>query len=394
MTQRRRPLPILLICAALAAAAALPPPSPAADRLGAKQAELEQLRKRIGTVQRDLERARGRQSEVEREFAASERQVANIASLIASLDHKLADQQRSLDKLRGEREQQHEALGGQRQELARQVRAAHALGRQERLKLLLNQEEPARAGRLMVYYDYFHRARAEHIATISNRLSRLDRLEREIREESRQLAQMKGEREREAAKLSGSQEQQRQLLVRLEREIERGGRKLERLRADESALAKLIDSLREALARVPEEPPRAHTPNLPFSRLKGRLGWPTRGRVAATFGAPRELGDFHWQGLLIRAPEGREVHAVARGRVAYADWLRGYGMLIILDHGHGYMSLYGYNRNLYRRVGEWVEAGETIAQVGASGGRKENALYFEIRRRGKPINPRPWLAKR
>ena len=382
----------VLLAALLIASLAVSRPVVADAKLDAKQAELKQLRARIGSVQQELKRARGQQSEVERALERTEKEIASVAALIASLDGKLRDQERRVGKLRKERNQQRDALAGQRRELGRQVRAAHALGRQERLKLLLNQEEPARAGRLMTYYDYFHRARAQRIDAIGESLSRLDRLEREIGEESARLTEMKRERQGEAAKLEANQNERRGVLGRLERTIRESGRELDRLRTDERNLSTLIDSLREALARIPAEPPRK--PTRPFAQLKGKLDWPTRGRIAASYGSPRELGDFKWQGLLIRAPEGREVRAVARGRVAYADWLRGYGMLVIVDHGKGYMSLYGYNRSLYRKVGEWVEAGETLAQVGASGGRKENALYFEIRKKGKPVNPRPWLTRR
>ena len=395
--RRFAPRPALLgaaLAAGLAALLALPQTTPAADRIGAKQAELEQLRKRIGSVQKKIKRARGQQSEVEKELTASEKRIGAVASVIASLDRKLNDQERRITKLRKQRAEQRDALAGQRRELARQVRAAHAAGRQERLKLMLNQEDPARAGRLMVYYDYFHRARANRIDAIGESLGRIDALEREIGDETRRLGEMKSERQGEASKLKKDQEKRRTLLSRLQRQIRDGGRELDRLRTDERNLTTLIDSLREALARIPAEPPPKKRVARPFHKLKGKLDWPTRGRIAASFGSPRKLGDFKWQGLLIRAPEGREVRAVARGRVAYADWLRGYGMLVIIDHGKGYMSLYGYNRSLYRKVGEWVEAGTTIAQVGASGGRKENALYFEIRRKGKPINPRAWLTRR
>ena len=387
-------LPTGLLAGLLLTPLAAPLPAPADAKLDAKQAELTQLRARIGSVQQELKRARGQQSEVERALERTEKEIASVAALIASLDGKLRDQERHIGKLRKERNQQRDALAGQRRELGRQVRAAHALGRQERLKLLLNQEEPARAGRLMTYYDYFHRARAQRIDTIGESLSRLDRLEKAIGEETTRLAEIKRERQGEAAKLEANQNERRTVLGRLERKIREGGRKLDRLRTDERNLATLIESLREALARIPAEPPPKKRAAAPFHRLKGKLDWPTRGRIAASYGSPRELGDFKWQGLLIRAPEGREVRAVARGRVAYADWLRGYGMLVIVDHGKGYMSLYGYNRSLYRKVGEWVEAGDTLAQVGASGGRKENALYFEIRKKGKPLNPRPWLTRR
>ncbi len=370
---------------------AFAPQLPAEENLSAKQAELERLRGRIQSLQRELESDRGRQSEVERELAESERAISRLVRAVAELDGRMAEQAQRLDGLKRERDAQRRHLAGQRDELARQIRAAHALGRQERLKLLLNQQEPAAVGRLMVYYDYFHRARAQRIEAIGTSLRRLDELEVEIGRETSRLAELKGEREREQAELRDGQAKRRTLLARLESRIRDRDAELERLRGDEKRLTGLIEQLRQAMAALSHE--AAKGKGVPFGKQRGKLGWPTRGRLAARFGASRGLGDLTWQGLLIKAREGRGVKAVAAGRVAFSDWLRGYGMLTIIDHGDGYMSLYGYNRSLYRQVGDWVEAGDLIAQVGDTGGRKEHALYFEIRRQGRPVNPLAWLKR-
>jgi septal ring factor EnvC (AmiA/AmiB activator) len=180
------------------------------------------------------------------------------------------------------------------------------------------------------------------------------------------------------------------LLAALEREIGAKDRRLKALVEDEARLQRVLATLRRALADLP----RGFDAEKPFPTQRGHLPWPASGSVKAAFGARRGVGELKWNGILIAAPEGRAVHAVHRGRVAFADWLRGFGLLMIVDHGDGYMSLYGHNQHLLKEVGEWVEAGEAVASVGASGGRAESGLYFEIRHDGRPVDPVRWLARR
>jgi septal ring factor EnvC (AmiA/AmiB activator) len=247
---------------------------------------------------------------------------------------------------------------------------------------------------MFTYYDYFQRARAGRIQALGANLAQLAAVEQSIRDENGRLEALRGEYRRQAAALGAGQAERKRVLAALDREIASKGSELERMRGNEQRLGRLLESLREAMARIPPKPPApTRTPALPFHRSKGKLPWPVAGRVAHRYGTSRQVGDLTWQGIVIRAPEGREVRAVARGRVAFADWLRGYGMLVILDHGKDYLSLYGYNQALYAEAGDWVEAGERIAGVGASGGQRASGLYFEIRRKSRPVNPLGWLAK-
>lgn len=167
------------------------------------------------------------------------------------------------------------------------------------------------------------------------------------------------------------------------------------MQEDERRLQRLLDSLATAPrdnSQTPAEGELASegTEHTPFLTLRGRLQWPSRGKLTTRYGSARKVGKLKWQGVNIKAPEGTEVHAISHGRVAFSDWLRGFGLLTIIDHGDGYMSLYGGNQSLFKEVGDWVEAGEVIAGVGNSGGRKNSALYFEIRHNGKPTNPLKW----
>ena len=239
----------------------------------------------------------------------------------------------------------------------------------------------------MTYYAYFNRARAKRIERLRFDLARLSEIEAGLAREREALERLEGENRAAIAALEAQREERRLFLTKLGDDLQRQETRLARLRDDERALTELLASLSRELADIPlklEE-------DRPFSAQRGRLPWPVTGRVRHRFGTPRGEGDLTWQGVVITAPAGAPVTAVSRGRVAFADWLRGFGLLLILDHGDGYMSLYGYNQTLLKDVGDWVSTGEKIAHVGDSGGRQDVGLYFEIRHRGTPRNPARWM---
>jgi septal ring factor EnvC (AmiA/AmiB activator) len=186
--------------------------------------------------------------------------------------------------------------------------------------------------------------------------------------------------------LETSRRERGELLADLNRDIHNTKQRLSQLKEDEQSLQELVKRLRRALAEIPS--PRG--PGKSFAQLKGRLRLPAEGAIAARFGMPRQVGQLKWQGILIDAPDGADVNAVAAGRVVFADWLRGFGLLLIIDHGDGYMSLYGYNQGLHKNVGDSVKAGELIATVGNSGSHSQSGLYFEIRHQGSPVDPLLW----
>ena len=242
-------------------------------------------------------------------------------------------------------------------------------------------------GRLMVYYRYLNDHRAQSIAGIVEQIATLDRLRLEIAAEEDRLAGLASERYDELSTLDAAQESRRALLAELGEELAAQGREVERLARQEKDLTRLIAELASILSDYPiasEEP---------FSALEGRLTWPVAGALLHDFGQPR-AGGLKWNGVVLGAPRGHEVRAVYHGRVAFADWLAGMGLLVIVDHGEGFMTLYGYNETILKNAGDWVAPGDVIATVGESGGQSEAGLYFELRRGTQPVNPRRWVTRR
>jgi septal ring factor EnvC (AmiA/AmiB activator) len=379
-----------VVAAAMVLAALLLAPFPAAasDR-SVKEAELARLKAHIGALRQELNRARGRYDEIRAELQAVEERIGSVTRELHRLDGRLREQ---LLKLRGLEQRQTElghTVSLQRGHLADQVRAAYATGRQEFIKILLNQEQPGEVGRMLTYYDYINRARSERIAALLDSLRELERVQNAIADETRELDALRQREATERERLDATRQERKTVLVALDAEISDKGERLKHMLADERELEALIKALAEALADIPPEAGRFQ----PFNKLRGQLEWPVKGRRLAAFGGPRGGSDLRWQGVLIGGKAGAPVRAVAGGRVAFADWLRGYGLLLIIDHDDGYMTLYGHNESLYKETGDWVETGEVIAALGNSGGHEREALYFEIRHNGRPADPVRWCRR-
>lgn len=372
-------LTLLLVC--------LLPGALAADDNTAK---LEELRQQIRSLRAELDSDQARKDDLQSQLRNTETRIGKINQLIKGLERQLRGKRRELDELKTRQTGLRKDLHGQRVALANQLRAAYATGRQEYLKIILNQQEPAAVARTLTYYDYYNRARLQHIRTIDARLAEIAEVERGIQQKTQELEQSRAEQAQERQQLETTRGERSQVLSQLEQQIQAKGARLAQLLEDERNLQRLIDSLTE----TPLDAPSELGERKPFAKLKGRLRWPTAGSITARFGETRNVGELRWQGVAISAPEGTEVRAISHGRVAFADWLRGFGLLIIIDHGDGYMSLYGSNQSLYKEVGDWVEEGEAIAGVGNSGGRSDTGLYFEIRHDGKPTNPLKWCRGR
>jgi septal ring factor EnvC (AmiA/AmiB activator) len=279
-------------------------------------------------------------------------------------------------------------LAGERAALGDQVRVSYMTGREELFKLLLSQESPASLGRMLVYYDYFNRARSERIRAVSAELGKLDDLGSQTERVAAELARLEAEQAAEVAALAKIRDERKAAVAKLDAGIATANAAMTKLRSDEKRLTELVVQLTELMAGFPVDTEQ------PFGKLKGKLAWPVQGRIVGDYGQPRGGGPVKWSGVLLEASQGTAVRAVYHGRVAFADWLPGLGLLIIVDHGDGYMSLYGHNEALLKEPGDWVEPGETIAQVGDTGGQSRPALYFEIRQNGEPVNPRPWIASK
>jgi len=377
-------LPLLLLIVLLG----LPPGTAVAATGDEQRAKLETLRERISGLRAQMQSKSGEKNELSRLLQEAEQQIGRLARKLRVLDGRLERQAARLDTLQQQQAAQQQQLAVQRRVLARQVRAAYAMGRQERLKILLNQQDPATVSRMMIYYDYLNRARADRMREIRDDMARLAETEREIELEQAQLGRLRDEQQSELAAMKRSQGIRRDVVSRLTRELQDQGRQLDRLESDEQELKTLIRGLEEALADIPAE----HPQQVAFAGLRGRLPWPARGRIVHRFGTPK-LGSLIWDGVMIAAPEGREVRAVHHGRVAFADWLRGFGLLLIVDHGDGFMTLYGHNQSLFKEAGDWVEINEPVALVGSSGGREDSGVYFGIRHQGRPVNPAKWCRR-
>lgn len=351
------------------------------------QAEkLDKLRARISRVRDELRADHQRQDRFTQQLQGLDEDIGKAAAGVHELEQEIAAQHSRIAELRSRHERRSRQLAQQREYLARELVAAYALGRNERLRLLLEQEDPNRMDRVLVYYEYFNQARGRRIQESVQALESIRSLEQKLQVELAQLAQLKRQREAQRQSLERDRRQRLVLLEQLRRRMADRGRRLQQLQANEAELASLVQRLRQTLADIPADVASER----PFQASKGKLSWPLQGSLIARYGAERDAS-VYWHGVFIAAKEGTPVHAVAAGRVVFADWLRGLGLLLIIDHGGGYMTLYGHNQSLYKEVGDWVEAGETIATVGVSGGENHAGLYFEVRVHGKPDNPLAWL---
>ena len=374
------------------------PPVSLADNSGpADSRKLEQLRQQIQVLRSELDSDVQRKQVLQSRLRRSERHIGKVVALLKKLKHQLRTQQRELKKLNTRRNKLQSNLHKHRVALARQIRAAYTIGQQEYVKILLNQQDPAAVTRTLTYYDYFHRARLARMQDIDKALAELSTLEKRIQQKTRKLEKNREEQNREKTQLEKTRQRRTSVLAKLQQQILAKGERLSLMEEDKRRLQRLLDSLATVSPPSPASPDGRESglssegsEHMPFAKLRGQLRWPSRGRLTTRYGSPRKIGKLKWQGVNISAPEGTEVNAISYGRVAFSDWLRGFGLLIIIDHGDGYMSLYGGNQSLFKEVGDWVEAGEVIASMGKSGGRKDSALYFEIRHNGKPSNPLKW----
>ncbi|HMB74358.1 MAG TPA: peptidoglycan DD-metalloendopeptidase family protein [Gammaproteobacteria bacterium] len=348
-----------------------------------EQAELEAVRERIENLERRIAAQRTEMDTGRQALQRLEAQIAEQHAVLAEVTRQRAAEQTRLETLNAAAASARVELSSERDALSRQVLLSYMTGREELLKLLLNQESPTALGRMVTYYDYFNRFRSDRIESVRGELERLATVLREARRSELRLAELTAAHAAQLSELEAARGQRNSALASIENELTDSGRTLDSLRADEQRLADLVLELGDILAAFPaggEEP---------FANLKGRLAWPAPGSIEGNYGALRNGGPLRWNGVLLGAEPGTPVRAVFHGRVAFSDWLPGLGLLLILDHGDGYLSLYGHNEVLLREPGEWVAPGDVLAQVGSAGGR--SGLYFELRHDGEPINPNDWM---
>ena len=375
--------PFLLILLLLA----LPAAGENDDLAQVKEQELEEVRERISSLKQSMDAASSQRDKVTSELQAAEVSIAEKRSRLRDLERERAFTEKRRSELDRKVAANEADLDREIEHLGQQLRAAHMSGDQEQLKLLLNQKDPATLGRLMVYYSYLNDYRSDNIDTVSDRIRELASLRSQVAAEEARLSEIAKTRYAELSRHNNAQEQRKTLLATLRARISNEGQEIDYLAAQEKDLARLIAELTSILSDYPISSEN------PFSEHKGRLTWPVAGNLLHDFGQPRVGGGLRWNGVVMAAPRGREVRAVYHGRVVFSDWLSGLGLLVIIDHGDGYMTLYGYNETLMKNAGDWVAPGDVIATVGDSGGQQRSGLYFEIRKGTQPVNPRHWVTR-
>lgn len=364
----------------------------------ANQEDLKQLRHRIEALQKELVSNEESRSEAADALRESEQAISNASRKLTELAQEQHTANNILSHLQTQSRQIKGNIEMQQLQLGDLLYRQYIGGQQEYFRLLLNQQDPNQIARELHYYSYITRARAEDINTLRANLEQLDALTRESRNKSLEIAAIQAEQAKQKKHLEQEKAEHKKLLTRISLQVEQQRREISKLKRDEERLSRLVERIGRLLAQKKRtEPlsnsrlPDASTDGNPFAALKGRLSLPVRGELTNRFGSPRSGGSMTWKGLLIRSPNGEEVKAIAGGRVVFADWLRGFGNLMIVDHGGSYMSLYGNNEILYKQVGDTIRSGDTIATVGNSGGNADSGLYFELRHQGKPFDPLSWV---
>lgn len=396
-------------------------PAVADERAAARQ-QIEAARQDIAELQKLLKQIEQEKSGVQKQLQTTESEMGQLEKQVDSLQQEIDRSEAELERLNEEKTTLEGARLEQQRLIGLQARAAYQNGRQEYLKLLLNQQNPEKFSRTLTYYDYLNKARLEQLDSFNETLRQLANVEADIEAQQNLLAEKKDGLLERRNQLAEVRKERQQTLAKLNSDLSTRERKLQARRQEQAQFERVLKTIEEALARQAREAEEARQRELlaerqrqqqrqagsaapsgpmvssagnsfggPFAQAKGKLPWPVDGRLVARYGTPRG-GDARtkWDGVLIGASAGTQVRAVHGGRVVFADWLRGAGLLVILDHGNGYLSLYGHNQSLLRDAGEIVKAGDPIATVGTSGGQETAALYFAIRQQGRPSDPAQW----
>jgi len=386
VTRYLRLLPIVLLCLAGTAQAG-------------KKEELSDLRQRIADMQREFDKTSESKSEAADALRESERAISNSKRKLAQLSEKQRATDNKLGKLAAQALKIRGDIAGQQAAISKLLYQQYLGGQQEYSKLLLNDQNPSQLARNLAYYQYIARDRADQIGALRDNLAALDAISNATREQRTKLAVLRTEEAEQKRSLEDEQRSRQQTLTKISSQLSKQRREIKRLQRNETRLAKLVEKLTRLLARSRPKAlyrndrlPDDRFDGSPFRKLKGRLALPVRGVITNRFGTPRPDSSVLWKGVFVRCAEGQPVKAIAAGRVVFADWLRGFGNLMIVDHGAGYMSLYGNNEALYKQVGDELNGGDTIAAVGNSGGNEESGLYFELRHKSKPLDPMKWVA--
>lgn len=365
-----------------------------------RQSELEHLRERIAGLQQELEKTSTSKSEAADGLRESERAISESNRKLAELGTQQHSARRDLSQLQTQAQQLQADIQSQQARLGKLLYQQYVNGNQEYLKLLLNNRDPNQAARDMRYYEYIARSRATWLVSLRTDLVQLSDVTAQTQHRSQEISALQTRQVAQQRTLVKDKQTRQQVLQNIALQLKQQRREISRLQRNESRLAQLVERLAKMLAQ-PRAKSEFNNDSLPddsfsgrpFETLKGKLKLPVKGVVSNRFGSARPDSTVLWKGLFLRAAANQPVKAVAAGRVVFADWLRGFGNLMIVDHGKGYMSLYGNNETLYKQVGDILRGGDTLAAVGNSGGNEDSGLYFELRHEGKPLDPMRWVAR-
>jgi len=343
--------------------------------------KLNDVQKAIAKQESNIFDANKQRSSLEQQLRTDDLAIAKVAKAINIIETDLSKTQEKISILAIEKKQLAIAKTKQEHLLAQQLRAAYTTGQHDYLKLLLNQDQSEKIQRTISYYQYLNQARTKEIDNFQATIAKLLQVSTEHLEQVEYLQQLKDEQLQQASQLKSSKKQRSETLKKLSRKLLSSQQQLNKLKAEENNLNQALKKLAAIL--------QVEVNLVGLSKLKRKLTWPVKGKILHRYGT-RKQGYLKWKGVLISAPISRQVQTIHNGTVLFSDWLKGYGLLTVIDHGNGYMSLYAHNQTLLKSVGDRVETGEPIALVGQSGGLAQSGLYFEIRHRGKALNPKLW----
>jgi septal ring factor EnvC (AmiA/AmiB activator) len=414
MPDARRPGWLSVVVLAGVLAAAVLPAQAQSSR--DTQRKLEKVNRELKEVAAERRKIEGKRGDASRQLRQVDEKVGTSTRSLRETEAELARQQAALAELRRKRDAMQVSLAAQRSELGDLLRAAYTIGDDAPLKLMLSQDQVAEASRALAYHRYLQRDRTARIEALTTQLAELERVEREITERQAALDAAKARQRQQLAELERDRRERSATVAQLDKRYQDRRDREKALGRDAKSLQKLLERLRVAAAKAAAErraaaaaaaarakeggsTPGHKAPPPPIEVAKtapikvGGLGWPVSGNLLAGYGG--KMPDGHKSaGVLIGAPAGTTVKAVADGTVVFSEWMTGYGLILIIDHGNGYMSLYAYNDALLKDAGAQVKRGDPVASVGNSGGQGRSALYFELRRNGDPVNPNSWLQKR
>jgi len=343
--------------------------------------QLSEIQRRINQQKQTLSNTTVKITDLEQQLKTDDLAIAQVAKKLQATKQSLLAVRKKISQLADEQQQLESAKTQQEQILAKQLRAAYSAGHHDYLKLMLNQQKPSSVQRTITHYQYLNAARIKEIETFKQTIAKLNDIRTQQQVKAEEFTQLTQEQSQQKQILELSKVKQQQTLKALNKKALTGTQRLNKLEREESSLVALLKKM-AAAAKAAEN-------LVGLSKLKRKLNWPVKGRISHSFGSSKQ-GYLKWKGVFLSAPVGRQVKTIHSGTILFSDWLNGYGLVSVVDHGDGYMSLYGHNQALLKSVGDRVEAGEPIALVGQSGGQADSGLYFEIRHAGKAVNPKLW----